>query len=82
MSENIEQQVIRVVAEHTNVDPSQISRDSDFIADLSFDSLEQVELVMDLEDTFGVSVSDEEAADIKTVGNAIDFIAARGAEVS
>jgi acyl carrier protein len=45
--------------------------------DLDADSLDLYELVMELEDTYGISVSEEEAADIETVGDAVDFVAGR-----
>jgi acyl carrier protein len=45
--------------------------------DLDADSLDLYELVMELEDTYGISVSEEEAAGIETVGNAVDFVAGR-----
>ena len=45
--------------------------------DLQADSLDLVELIMDLEETFGVKISDEEAQSIGTVGDAVDFIVAR-----
>jgi acyl carrier protein len=45
--------------------------------DLDADSLDLYELVMELEDTYGISVSEEEAADIETVAQAVDFVAGR-----
>jgi acyl carrier protein len=54
-----------------------ITPETRFREDLDADSLDLYELVMELEDTYGVTMSEEEAADIKTVGNAVDFVAER-----
>jgi acyl carrier protein len=55
----------------------QISESTRLREDLDADSLDLYELVMELEDTYGISVSEEEAADIETVGQAVDFAAER-----
>ena len=55
----------------------QITESTRMREDLDADSLDLYELVMELEDTYGISVSEEEAADIETVGNAVDFVAGR-----
>jgi len=65
-----------VIVEQLSVEEDDINVDASFIDDLGADSLDIVELVMALEDTFGVSIPDEEAESIKTVGDAIEFIAA------
>jgi acyl carrier protein len=57
-------------------DPSSIGEDTRFKEDLEADSLDLVELVMELEDNYGVRIPDEEAAKILTVGQAADFVAA------
>lgn len=57
-----------------NVAKDQISRESSFTSDLGADSLDQVELVMELEEEFGVTIPDEAAEKITTVGQAIDYI--------
>jgi acyl carrier protein len=64
-----------VIVEQLNVDEDLVVEDASFIDDLSADSLDIVELVMALEEEFGISIPDEEAESIKTVGDAIAFIA-------
>ena len=56
-----------------------ISTEARFQEDLEADSLDLVELIMTLEEKYGIKISDEEAAGIKTVGDAVDFVAARTA---
>jgi len=56
------------------VDKGEITRDTSFVNDLSADSLDTVELVMEFEDEFEMSIPDEEAEKIQTVGQAIDYI--------
>lgn len=70
----IEAKVCEIVAEQMGVDKSEITRETSFANDLNADSLDTVELVMELEDEFETSIPDEEAEKIQTVGQAIDFI--------
>ena len=71
----IEEKVIDIICEQMGVDKSEITRDTSFINDLNADSLDTVELVMEFEDEFDVSIPDEEAEKIQTVGAAIDYVA-------
>jgi acyl carrier protein len=64
------------LSEELEVDPSRIQEDTRFKEDLEADSLDLVELVMELEDSYGIRIPDEEAAKILTVGQAADFILA------
>lgn len=72
--EEVEAKVIEIVSEQMGVDKSEITRDTSFINDLNADSLDTVELVMEFEDEFDMSIPDEEAEKIQTVGAAIDYI--------
>ena len=71
---NIEEKVIEIVSEQMGVDKSEITPETSFINDLNADSLDTVELVMEFEDEFDMSIPDEEAEKIQTVGAAIDYI--------
>ena len=62
------------LAVELEVDLERISEGTRFKEDLDADSLDLYELVMELEDTYGISVSEEQAAEIRTVGNAVDFV--------
>jgi acyl carrier protein len=74
-------EVMTKVREHLSteleVPQDEITGDTRFKDDLDADSLDLYELVMELEDTYGVKVSEEEAARIETVGDAVDFVADR-----
>ena len=71
---NIQEKVIEIVSEQMGVDKAEISPETSFINDLNADSLDTVELVMEFEDEFDMSIPDEEAEKIQTVGAAIDYI--------
>ncbi len=70
----IEAKVIQIVSEQMSVDKNEISRNTSFVNDLNADSLDTVELVMELEDEFDLTIPDEEAEKLKTVGEAIDYV--------
>ncbi len=74
MAEEIEEKVIGIVSEQMGVDKSEITRETSFVNDRNADSLDTVELVMEFEDEFEMSIPDEEAEKIQTVGQAIDYI--------
>lgn len=78
----IEAKVINIISEQMGTEKSEITRETSFINDLNADSLDTVELVMEFEDEFDMSIPDEEAEKIQTVGAAIDYIsnAARSRE--
>jgi acyl carrier protein len=64
------------LADELDIDPDAIDEDTRFREDLEADSLDLYTLVQELEDTYGVSMSDEQAAQILTVGQAVDFVMA------
>ena len=72
--------VLKLVREHLaeelELDPARISEETRFKEDLDADSLDLYELVMELEDRYGIRIPDEEAAKIHTVGQAADFVTA------
>ncbi|MGD8454344.1 MAG: acyl carrier protein [Phycisphaerae bacterium] len=70
----IESKVKKIVAEQMSVSEDEISRETSFVNDLNADSLDTVELVMEFEDEFEMSIPDEEAEKIQTVGMAIEYI--------
>lgn len=63
-----------VIVDQLNVEEDDVTDDASFIDDLGADSLDIVELVMALEEEFGISIPDEQAENIKTVGDAVAFI--------
>jgi acyl carrier protein len=73
-AQEIETKVIEIVAEQLQVEKSKISTATKFVEDLNADSLDQVELVMELEDAFATSIPDDQAEKLRTVGEAVDFI--------
>jgi acyl carrier protein len=74
VSDETRQKVVSLVAERMGVDEDQITDDTHFVNDLQSDSMDMAELVIDLEEAFDISISDEEAQQIETVGQAIAYI--------
>jgi acyl carrier protein len=72
--EEILTQLKPVVAEQLGVDESEVREDASFTEDLNADSLDLVELIMSLEEKFGLQISDEDAEKLTTVGESVDFI--------
>lgn len=77
--QEIKNKVFELVAEHLGAPLEKISDDTSFINDLGADSLDIVELVMDLEDKFNIKIPEDIADKIQTVGDAVKFIAAQSA---
>lgn len=74
---DIESRVKEIIVEQLKVDdPASVTNEASFIDDLGADSLDTVQLIMELENEFGVEIPDEESTKIKTVQDAIDFIKA------
>lgn len=72
--EDIFNKVKTILSEQLGVEAQSIEMDSDFIDDLNADSLDIVDLVLDLENEFDITIPDEEAERIKTVGDAVEYI--------
>jgi acyl carrier protein len=73
MSEKIEQ-VKKIIVDLLGVDPNKVTPDARFREDLEADSLDLVELIMAFEEEFGETISDEDAQQIKTVGQVVEYI--------
>jgi acyl carrier protein len=71
---SVEERVIEIVCENLGVNKEQVTRSTAFIDDIGADSLDIVELVMELEEEFEITIPDDQAEKIKTVGEAIDYI--------
>ncbi len=71
---SVEQRVVEIVCEHLAVNKETVKRETAFIEDIGADSLDIVELVMELEEEFDIQIPDDQAEKIKTVGEAIDYI--------
>ena len=74
---SIEERVIKIVCDQMGTTPDKVTRETSFINDLGADSLDTVELVMEFEDEFEISIPDEDAEKIQTVGNAIEYISSK-----
>ena len=71
--------VIQLISERFSVDVLKITKDTTFQEDLGADSLDVVELVMELEDAFGIQISDGDAEQIVTIGDAVNYIVSQQA---
>ena len=74
MSDDIAERVATIVTNQLDVDKEKVKPEASFINDLGADSLDIVELVMELEEEFDMSIPDEDAEKIRTVGDAINYI--------
>lgn len=71
---SVEDKVVGIVSEQLGVPKEEVARESSFVDDLKADSLDVVELVMEFEDEFDITIPDDDYEKIRTVGDAIDYI--------
>ena len=74
---SVEDKVTGIVSEQLSIPREEVSRESSFVDDLKADSLDVVELVMEFEDEFDVTIPDDDYEKIRTVGDAVDYIEER-----
>ncbi|WP_188986886.1 acyl carrier protein [Saccharopolyspora thermophila] len=73
-NEQITEGLAAIVEEVAGVDAADVTTDKSFVDDLDIDSLSMVEIAVQAEDKFGVKIPDDELANLKTVGDAVDYI--------
>jgi len=71
---SVQERVVGIVAEQLGVDKEKVTPETSFVNDLGADSLDTVELVMELEEEFEIDIPDDAAEKIQTVGEAVEFI--------
>jgi acyl carrier protein len=79
MATDIESAVKNIIVEKLGVDESDVTTDASFTNDLGADSLDTVELIMEFEKEFDLTISDEDAEKIATVGDAVDYLSEKAA---
>lgn len=72
---DIKQKVVKIIVDKLGVDESEVTVDASFQNDLGADSLDTVELIMEFEKEFDISIPDEQAENIQTVGHAVEYLA-------
>lgn len=77
MSQDVESKVKAIIVDKLGVDESEVAADANFTNDLGADSLDTVELIMEFEKEFDLSIPDEEAENIATVGDAVTYISGK-----
>ncbi len=74
MSQDVESKVKSIIVDKLGVDESEVTAEANFTNDLGADSLDTVELIMEFEKEFDISIPDEDAENIATVGNAVEYL--------
>lgn len=74
MAKDIEAEVKKIIVDKLGVDESEVTQEANFTNDLGADSLDTVELIMEFEKVFDISIPDEDAENITTVGDAIKYL--------
>lgn len=74
MSQDVESKVKSIIVDKLGVDDSEVVAEANFTNDLGADSLDTVELIMEFEKEFDISIPDEDAENIATVGNAVEYL--------
>ncbi len=74
MSQDVESKVKAIIVDKLGVDESEVTLEANFTNDLGADSLDTVELIMEFEKEFDISIPDEDAENIATVGSAVDYL--------
>ena len=73
---SVEEKVKSIIVDQLGVNEAEVTANASFVDDLGADSLDQIELVMAFEEAFGIDIPDEDAENIKTVQNAVDYVEA------
>ena len=68
------EKIIASVAEQLAIDPAKVTKDSNLVDDLKADSLDIAALMLDLEEQYGIEIPDEELANLRTVGDVVEFV--------
>jgi acyl carrier protein len=76
-NEDVEKELAEIVEEIAGVAAADVTPDKSFVDDLDIDSLSMVEIAVQAEDKFGVKIPDDELANLKTVGDAVNYIASK-----
>ena len=72
--EDLESRVKEIISRQLMVDEDELTLDASYVEDLGADSLDTVEMIMEFEDEFGIEIPDEDAEDLTTVGESIDYL--------
>lgn len=77
---SLENRISEIIVSRLNVKPEEVTGTANLKDDLGADSLDMVDLMMDLEDTFNLKISDEEGNNLQTVGSVVEFLKSKGIE--